>query len=478
MHKLLKKGALLLCAGMALLGTGVLSASAEVLEEDVTLGGDWLIYYRLCHTDGWYYNENEDRDNSSKRDGIQIFGYDGPDEDLVIPETLDGFEVVAVSDKDPEISSQAEISRKVKSIKISKSIKAFNPVVSEGWEGDDDPCYYYGRPILQLSNLERYEVSPDNSVYKSVDGVLFSKNGKHLVNYPPSKKGTRYEIPDGVEYICMDAFWDNQYLKTVVVPDSVKMIGSSAFEYAKSLTKVFIPASVRYMNTYFRDATVYCQKGSYAEKELKNHKEVYKYKSYAKPSKPGTVTVKTSKGGKASLSWKSVSGASGYEVYKSESKDDGWEKVKASVKGKRGKQTCNVSLKGEIAAWYRIRAYKKAGPGTIYGSYSKPVRVLAQPEAVKEVRAFRESSRKANIVWKSLAGYAEGCSGYQIYRSDSSSKKYRKVATIKKGYEDFYIDNGLEPGKTYYYKVRAYNSQDGKTTYGSFSKRVKAITIK
>lgn len=55
-------------------------------------------------------------------------------------------------------------------------------------------------------------VDADNQSYKSVDGVLFSKNGKSILAYPGGRYG-EYDIPTGTEIIGQDAFPDAKSLK-------------------------------------------------------------------------------------------------------------------------------------------------------------------------------------------------------------------------------------------------------------------------
>lgn len=61
----------------------------------------------------------------------------------------------------------------------------------------------------------------------------------------------------------------------------------------------------------------------------------------------------------------------------------------------------------------------------------------------------------------------------------STSKRgtYKAVATIRKAGTTSYTKKGLKKGKTYYFKVRAFN-KSGKTTYKSSYSTVKKIVVK
>ena len=86
--------------------------------------------------------------------------------------------------------------------------------------------------------LERIDVSADNSAYKSVGGVLFSKSGTELIAVPGGIAG-EYPIPSGVTDIGAFAFYGCAALTGVTVPTTVTGIGNGAFYGCDSLTDVY-----------------------------------------------------------------------------------------------------------------------------------------------------------------------------------------------------------------------------------------------
>lgn len=121
----------------------------------------------------------------------------------------------------------------------------------------------------QCSGLKRITVHPDNPQYSAEDGVLYSKDGSALLQFPSGKaleNGTfripdqvveigayafyyrdwltSIELPAGVKTIGKCAFYGCEKLSSVSLPEGLSAIGDSAFDRAISLTQVTIPRSV------------------------------------------------------------------------------------------------------------------------------------------------------------------------------------------------------------------------------------------
>ena len=86
-----------------------------------------------------------------------------------------------------------------------------------------------GDSAFWCSNLTSIIVDENNKYYKSIDGNLYSKDGKTLIQYAIGKKDTSFEIPYGVTSIGYAAFRDCDSLVSVTIPDSVTSIGYLAF---------------------------------------------------------------------------------------------------------------------------------------------------------------------------------------------------------------------------------------------------------
>ncbi|MBQ9743626.1 MAG: leucine-rich repeat protein [Clostridia bacterium] len=98
--------------------------------------------------------------------------------------------------------------------------------------------------IEENVNLSYIGVNSNNPYFKSVDGVLYSKDGKILIKYPPCKDGSSFTVPEGVESINECAFSRNKNLKNVIIPNTVTSIGIRAFMFSEALEDIVIPNSV------------------------------------------------------------------------------------------------------------------------------------------------------------------------------------------------------------------------------------------
>ncbi len=88
-------------------------------------------------------------------------------------------------------------------------------------------------------------VASGNTKFKSVDGVVFSKDGKELVIYPTGKTNHVYNVPAGTTTIGEGAFLYNANLRAVAVPEGVTMIGYNAFLFSEKLMRISLPASLK-----------------------------------------------------------------------------------------------------------------------------------------------------------------------------------------------------------------------------------------
>lgn len=230
---------------------------------------------------------------------------------------------------------------------------------------------------------------------------------------------------------------------------------------------------------------------------------------------------------KVKLSWKKVSGASGYALYRYDASKKKYVRIKTV-----GSSTVSYTDTGRSMGKtykYKIKSYKKAGGQTAYSSASKEVSVKTESTMTGKVngsdvvvRSGPSSSKKRlksvdrntgvtitgtsgswykisiKISGKNKTGYIKksyvtiirkptltvsptstskiklvwdkisGASGYEIQRYSSSKKKYTTIKTIKKGSTTAYTNSSLKKNTTYKYRIRSYKTVKGHKIYSYY----------
>ncbi|MDE5885346.1 MAG: leucine-rich repeat protein [Oscillospiraceae bacterium] len=108
--------------------------------------------------------------------------------------------------------------------------------------GDTPTVPSHANAFPGCDSLKNFIVAKDNKYYADIDGVLVSKDGTEIRQYPAGRTGS-YEIPAGVTKIASNAFL-NDKLSGVVIPDSMEEIGSNAFRGCENLADVTLPDSL------------------------------------------------------------------------------------------------------------------------------------------------------------------------------------------------------------------------------------------
>lgn len=101
----------------------------------------------------------------------------------------------------------------------------------------------------RCSSMLEINVSPDNPVFESMDGVLFQKEEKALVLYPTGRTGKSYAVPEGTRSIENEAFYGSK-LTEITIPDTVRSIGGNAFLYCEKIKKIVLPEGVEELGNY------------------------------------------------------------------------------------------------------------------------------------------------------------------------------------------------------------------------------------
>lgn len=158
------------------------------------------------------------------------------------------------------------------------------------------------------------------------------------------------------------------------------------------------------------------------------------------------------------LSWERVKNASGYNIYRLDTKTDKYVY--------RGSTTANTYKDKELTSatnyYYKVRPYKLVKGKKEYGSYSNRLKVTTKPLTPK-LSVKKSSSGKMTATWTNTSSRA---TGYEIYTCNTRDGKYKLIDKIS---EKSYTFNNLDKSRSNYLKVRAFRTVDGENIYGSYS---------
>lgn len=162
------------------------------------------------------------------------------------------------------------------------------------------------------------------------------------------------------------------------------------------------------------------------------------------------------------VSWKKVSGASGYRIYRSTSRNGKYSKVK-TITSSSTTSWKNTGLKAGKAYYYKIRAYRTISGKRHYGTVSGSNEHIARPK--NPTFTLKKKGRRVTVTLKKNSKLT----GYVIYRQRGNGK-WKKVKTVTvNGRRGATYARNLSRGKTYSFKVRAYKKVSGKRVYSLYS---------
>ncbi|MCM1094298.1 MAG: leucine-rich repeat domain-containing protein [Lachnospiraceae bacterium] len=97
-----------------------------------------------------------------------------------------------------------------------------------------------GNVFAGCTSLTRINVEEGSQHYKSIDGVLYSYDGKKICAYPLGISDS-YAIPEGVITIGEGAFIGHETLSGVTLPSTITSIEREAFLLCEGLTSIELP---------------------------------------------------------------------------------------------------------------------------------------------------------------------------------------------------------------------------------------------
>ena len=92
-------------------------------------------------------------------------------------------------------------------------------------------------PFFFCPALEEIDITGNDGIYISENGIMYSKDKTALVAYPANKSGSSFKAPSGLKEIRQSAFANNKNLESVKLPD-VETVSAYAFEACEKLSHI------------------------------------------------------------------------------------------------------------------------------------------------------------------------------------------------------------------------------------------------
>ena len=187
-------------------------------------------------------------------------------------------------------------------------------------------------------------------------------------------------------------------------------------------------------------------------------------------AKPVLVSAKAKSPTAVQVTWKKVTKANGYYIYRKLPSDKKWKTVKTITKGTTVTYKDTKLMPGKQYI-YTVRAYQIVKGKKTTGSYNtKGITAVTPPESVKLTKVGGKAGA-ITITWQK----ARGAQGYMVYRKAGAS--WSRIKTITSAKTVSYTDKTTKAAPGVAYMVRAYCKYNGKNTLGGYQKNGISVPI-
>ena len=173
-------------------------------------------------------------------------------------------------------------------------------------------------------------------------------------------------------------------------------------------------------------------------------------------------SVKASKVGydEIKLSWNAVKGAPSYEIYEYDNTDGSYELIDTVDTNSYTDYFLDEGTEYKL----KVRPVHEAQGKNYYGKFKK-VTATTKYKKIKLLSATAEDNL-AEVKWKERS---DNCIGYQLqYSVHSDFREYEKLTINDPAINSAQLD--IEPGETYYTRIRSFNKPEEKKIYSLYSK--------
>lgn len=240
----------------------------------------------------------------------------------------------------------------------SLGLKFYNADYSEMDDNKGKFTYYWDSASKSGTGTEKLTLSQGTYYVRVVGGSSWSDDSSYFGKY-----SLKFSIPDNVSTITKTKITSVSSISTktctgkAIRPSVTVKAGSKkltknkdyTISYANNIRPGRAKAVIRGTGNYTGTKTVYF---------------------YIKPAKARMISARSTAKGKVTLKYRKMTGVSGYQIYYSTRKNGGYKRAKTT-----SRTTYTLRKTSKKVYYFKVRAYKKVGKTTLYGSFSTPKRV-------------------------------------------------------------------------------------------------------
>ena len=329
----------------------------------------------------------------------------------------------------------------------------------------------------ECSSLVDIGVNTNNSRYLSINGVLYSKDGKQLICCPPGKENVA--IPDGVREIVDGAFMHCKNLLSVEIPESVNSIWEFfegwTFQYSEKLTISCIKGSVAESYAIKRNIPYkYIEKtsGGTVSPEV-NPTEIPTITQTNVPTDTPKLTQAPVKQEAQKITAKNITKTYGAKAFSIGAQTNGNGKL-TYTSGDKKVVTVSDNGKVTIKGCGKTTITIKAAETSEYKAAEKKITITIKPKQQKVSSVKSTAAKSITVKWKK----DKKATGYILqYSTDKKFKKNVKTVTVSNNKTTSKKISKLKAGKKYYVRICSYKKSSGTKIKGNYSS-IKSVKVK
>lgn len=349
--------------------------------------------------------------------------------------------------------------------------------------------YAHANNVIVCAGSGNGKYNEKTGLYEDVDAILYPAACNHVVSVA-NLNGSEYLYESSVYNSAVDLAAPGTGIYNCIFNYQIGCYNKYGYDFktGTSMATPMVSAGMAMIRAILPDAssdTVETVLNSTATDLYSTGKDIYTgyglvnlelavqtaKKQRLNATSPQNLTASPTDYHSVKLSWQTVDWAEQFIIFRSTSIDGTYTKIKHLRSTESEEYLHNnkwvftdTNCDTGTTYYYKVRATSVYKDGFAFTNFSPVVSAkctLAAPGGL----TLTAAKGKITASWNKVAG----ATGYRVFRATSKTGTYTRIKSITNGNTLSYEDTSVTAGKTYYYKVRAYRTVNGKDILSDFS---------